>query len=416
MGETNYLVVGSSHAALEAVHAIRMIDAKGSVALVTRDAHMPYSPTVLPYVVSGRSKPERVALRDEAYFKTMNVDFVRGAKLVGLDAKARTARFEGQPARKFDRLLLATGAQPIIPPIKGLDKVPFHVLRSLDDALGLRKAMGQAKRAVVLGAGLIGMHAAENLVEAGLAISIVEMQGQVLPGYFDAKASGLIEKAFAAHKVTLKLGRKAQEIKPGAVVLDDGSELPFDLLLVSTGVKPELGYLEGSGVATERGILVDARMNTNVEGIFAAGDVAQAKLFQAEGTGVAGILPAAVEQGRIAGMAMAGDRALKPYPGHVSLNTYTFFGQQAISVGAGVAGPVPAGAETIERADVAKNAYLRLALKDNRLLGAVGINVSLDPGILWQLILRKVDLAPVMDRFQADPLAVGRVLMSRLWR
>lgn len=416
MAEAKYLIVGSSHAGLEALHAIRAHDPDGSLVMATRDPHLPYSPTILPYVVSGRSAPAKVRLRDEAYFEQMNATYAHSAELTKLDAKNKRAVFADGREWTYQKLLLATGAAPAIPPVKGLDKVQFHVLRTLDDALGLRKAMGSAKKAVVLGGGLIGTHGAENLAEAGLKVTMIEAQGQVLPGYFDKDGAGIIEKAFTQHGIDLVLGHSAAEVKPGVLVLDDGREFPFDLLLVGTGVRPSTGFLKDSGVSINRGILVDEAMRTDAPDVWAAGDCAEASLFQGDGKGISGILPMAVEQGRIAGMGMAGDRAAKPFPGSVSINTYSFYGQQAISVGAGIASPTPQGAENIVNADPSKNQYRRIVMKDGRLMGAVGINIPLDPGILWQLILRKVDLSPMKDAFLADPLTVGRSLMSRMWR
>jgi phenylglyoxylate dehydrogenase epsilon subunit len=386
------------------------------MALLTRDGHLPYSPTILPYIVSGRSRPEKVALRSDDYFSRHDVEFVRKAELVSLDTKRKTATFSDGKCRIYEKLLLATGASPVIPPIKGLADVQFYVLRTLDDALALKQAICRGKRAVVLGAGLIGTHGAENLAEAGLKVKLVETQGQILPGYFDRDAAAIIEKVFTQHGIELVLGCGAREVRPGAVILDDGRELPFDLLMVGAGVRPSLGYLKDSGVKFGRGIHVDESMRTSAPDVWAAGDCAEAALFHAEGRGIAGILSMAVEQGRIAGMGMADDRAAKPFPGALSINTYTFYGQQAISVGSGVAGPAPEGSENIVTADPARNIYRRIVLKDGRLIGAAGINVPLDPGILWQMIVRKTDLAPIKASFLEDPLSSGRSLMSRVWR
>ncbi|MBF0267036.1 MAG: NAD(P)/FAD-dependent oxidoreductase [Alphaproteobacteria bacterium] len=412
MQDCTYLIVGSSHAGLTALDAIRMIDPEASLMMATREDHLPYSPTVLPYVVSGRSVPQKVALRDDAYFAEKKVSFLRNASLKSLDCANNTAHFEGGRMARYEKLLLATGAQPSIPPIPGLKDVSYHVLRTMDDALNLKSAMGSAKSALVLGAGLIGTHAAENMAEAGVKVTIVEAKGQVLPGYFDKAASAIIEAAFRNHGIALEFGRSVKEIKPGAAVLDDGAELPFDLLLIATGVRPQLSFLDGTGIKTANGILVDEMQRTSAANVWAAGDCAEASLFQAPGTGVAGILPIAVEQGRIAGQAMVGDHGVKPFPGSVSLNTYSFFGQQAISVGVGDA----SGVDAHLRIDEAAGTYLKIVLKDGMLMGVASVNHPIDPGILWQLILRRTDLSEVKDRFLADPKAVGRMLMSRLWR
>ncbi len=203
---SKYLIVGSSHAALEAATAIRLIDADGALTLLTRDAHLPYSPTILPYLVSGRARPDKVVLRGQDYFRDNAIAFVPGAAVVSVDPAQSSLRLESGETWRYDKLLIATGAAPALPPIRGLADVPFHVLRSMDDAAGLRQAIGQARSAIVLGAGLIGMHAAENMAKAGVAVSVVELQPHVLSGYFEPKASEIIERTFARNGVRLVLG------------------------------------------------------------------------------------------------------------------------------------------------------------------------------------------------------------------
>ncbi|MCX7155429.1 MAG: FAD-dependent oxidoreductase [Rhodocyclales bacterium] len=417
MEQTKYLVVGSSHAALEAVTAIRMHDATGSLTLLTRDPHLPYSPTVLPYVVSGRSAPEGIFLRDEKFFADNHVALKRGTALKALHADRNAAELADGSEIAYEKILLATGASPAIPPIPGIDTVSYHVLRTLDDATKLNAAIKQSKQAVVMGAGLVGMHAAENLVKAGAKVTIVEMAKQLTDGYFDAVAASLIEKAFTDNGATILTGSRVVKLAPSAVgatlTLENGTTLEADLLLVATGVKPNMEYLAGSPVEHDRGILVSDTMQTSVANVWSAGDCAQAKGFFTDGKVMNAILPDATEQGRIAGMAMAGDPGLKHYPGGVPLNAYHFFGRHAISVGSS---KVPDGAEVVTRFDENSGRYLKAIFKDGCLLGIYGVNEFFDGGVMCQLILRRVDLSAVKDRFVANPLAVGRELMSKLWR
>ena len=419
MRQTRYLVVGSSHAAIEAVSAIRMHDAEGSLTVATRDRHLPYSPTVLPYVVSGRSSSAQVLLRDAAYFAERNIDYRQGQALVAVRPTEHVAQLDGAAGGelRYEKLLLATGASPIVPPIPGIEKVEYHVLRTLDDAVGLNRAIGTARRAVVLGAGLVGMHAAENLAKAGANVTIVEMADQLCAGYFDRTAATLIEKAFTDHGATIRTGRRVVGLAPsghGAILtLDNGDSLEADLLLVATGVRPELGYLANSGILADKGILVDDSMQTNVADVWAAGDCAQARSFYSDAKVMNAILPDAAEQGRIAGMAMAGDPGLRRYPGGVPLNTYHFFGRHAISVGNS---RQPEHAQVETRFDEKTGRYLRACFLDGRLVCIHGVNEFFDGGVMAQLILRRVDLDPVRERFVAKPMAVGRELMSQLWR
>lgn len=420
MEHTHYLIVGASHAALSALHAIRLHDSEGDVTLLTRDDSLPYSPTVLPYVVSGRSAPDRVFLRDDAYFAEHKVNYLRGARVQKVHSTASAVELADGSRIGFDKLLLATGAAPLLPPIPGLAGLKFHVLRTLADALALRAALPHIKRAIVLGGGLIGMHAAENLAKGGVEVSVVEMQPHVLAGYFDAEASAMIERVFTANGVRLLLGASVASFAPQGegcrAKLADGTMLDADLLLVATGVAPVTGFLAGSGVETERGVLVDQHMRTNVANIWAAGDVAQARGFFTQDRIINGILPDAVDQGRIAGMAMAEDPATKDYAGGVPLNTYSFFGQHAVSVGVHEGTLEQTGVEVKKQMDADENRYLKIVLKDRRLAGIFGVNAAFDPGIMWELILRAIDLGDEKLAFLRSPQDTARALMSKNWR
>lgn len=417
MPHARYLILGSSHAAIEAVAAIRMVDAEGGLVMITKDARLPYSPTVLPYIVSGRSDPERIMLRDEDWLRDNAVSFVRDSAAVAVDAAAKAVKLAGGAEWTYDKLLIATGAAPAIPPVDGLAEVPFHVLRSMEDALKLRSAMEGVRSAVVLGAGLVGMHAAENLAKAGLEVTIVEREGQVLPGYFDGRAAAMIEIAFTEKGVRLLLGRTARSAAAAggkvALTLEDGQALAADLLLVATGVRPVIEFLAGSGIEIGRGVVADARMRTRAADVWAAGDVVEARPFLNDGRAVGGILPDAVEQGRIAGMGMAGDDGLKPWPGGLPINTYTFFGQRAVTVGSIAEA---AGLDVVHAEDPTRKAYTKVVFDNGRLRGVSAVNSGIDAGVMWQLILRRMDLAPVREAFLARPVETGRALMSRTWR
>ncbi|NMG27801.1 NADH-dependent phenylglyoxylate dehydrogenase subunit epsilon [Aromatoleum evansii] len=428
MEQFDYVVLGASHAGLEALRAIRAHDADGSIAVLDREARLPVSPTVLPYVVSGKCAEDRIALRERSWFDAQRVDYRQQAAAAALDAARSRLRLADGREIGYGKLLLATGAAPALPPIEGLSDVRFHVLRTLADALALRDAANEvaseagrsAGRAVVLGAGLVGMHAAENLVRAGARVTIVEMRGQVLPGYFDATAAARIEAVFRDKGVEVLTGRRVKQVarrgEDCTVLLDGGDAREAELLLVAAGVRPEVSYLSGSGVAVERGIVVDEFMRTAAANVWAAGDVVQTPSFFGDGTPAGGILPDAVEQGRTAGMSMAGDPALRPYPGGVSLNTYGFFGRRALSVGRDA--PAQAGPEwdVLVRDGEGAEGYLKLVLREGRLQGIFGVDVLFDPGIMWELILRRVEIDARRQALLENPQDTARALMSGLWR
>lgn len=416
MERADYLIAGASHAALAAVHAIRQADPNGSLTVVGRDRSPPYSPTVLPYVVSGRSDAGQIFLRDPAYFALARCNYRCGHGLARVEPDSRIAQLTDGSRLQFGKLLLATGARPVIPSIPGLDAAPYHVLRTLDDAIGLRAELVRARRAIVLGAGLVGMHAAESLARAGVRVTIVELHAQILPEYFDADAAAIIARVFDCAGVTIRTGARAVAVETGprGIVLEveGGPPISGDLLLVSAGVTPALEFLSGSRIRCDRGILVDSSMHTDVEDIWAAGDVAQAASFYDSRPVLNTILPNAVEQGRIAGMAMARDPALHAYLGAVPINTYSFFGRHAVSVGSSIA---PPGAEVVVRNDAHAERHLKIILDQGRLHGLFAINTPIDPGVMWQLVRRRTDLSGRREHFLARPREVGRLLMAKRW-
>jgi phenylglyoxylate dehydrogenase epsilon subunit len=227
----------------------------------------------------------------------------------------------------------------------------------------------------------------------------------------------MIHRAFSDKGIKILLNEKVSRVKgsggEATLELASGGSLSAGLLVVATGIQPRVEALKGSGVEVEQGILVDDRMRTNVIGIWAAGDAAQARGFFEASRILNATLPNAVEQGHIAGMDMVDDPALKIYQRAVSLNTYKFFGHRAFSVGMIRA---EEGCE-VEKAVVPESFnYQKLVFKGDQLVGASGINSDLDPGVLYQLIRRKAYLGDVKARFCASPVDISRVMMTDMWR
>jgi len=419
MFQTKYLIVGSSHAGLSAMEAIRLCDQEGPVTMVSAEKAYPYSPTILPYVISGKVPKERISLRNQDYFDKIKVRFLNDSRVTGIHPADSSVTLESGKKITYEKLLIATGADPELAPIPGLKDCPHYKLRTIKDALEIRKAMNKLSSAIVLGGGLIGLHTAENMAKAGLQVTVVARR-TLLRRYFDTQATGLIQKVFAENGVRVLTGSPITHVTSAngacAVSLENGLDLSAHILLVATGVRPRTSFLQGSSVKTDEGILVDERMRTEAENIWAAGDVAQAKSFFGPEQILNGILPDAVEQGRIAGMDMAGDPALKPYQGGIPMNTYTFFGNHSFSVGSSLPGDSEEGLEMDLIYSPAGLKYQKLVFREGRLIGAAGINTSFDPGIIRQMILRQVELGEMKATFAGSPLRSGRLLMTRLWR
>jgi phenylglyoxylate dehydrogenase epsilon subunit len=429
--QTKYLIIGSSHAGLNAADEIRTHDQQSPLTMISMENYLPYSPTILPYIVSGKTEEQNIYLRDESFFQENQITFLPGKKAIGINTSAAKVAFSDGSEIGYEKLLIATGAEPTIPPVPGLRDASYHVLRTMEDAQKLKEALETAKSAVIMGAGLVGLHAAESFSEKGLKVAVVELFPQVLPGYFDAEASELIQRVFAENGVTFYLNNPAVKVESIAgkskVILKQGQELEGDILLVSTGVKTRTDFLESSGLEMDQGIIVDNFMHTSIENIWAAGDVAQADSFFSKGKVLNAILPDAFEQGKIAGMSMAeGTLIIQDFPelgekdfsliyrGGVPMNTFNFYGNRAFSVG--MIGPENEEDYEIDKLVLPTGlVYQKMVFEDDYLIGFIGINVPLEPGIIMNIIRRKVNLREKKAEFALDPLNMSRRIMWS-WR
>ncbi|HNR13072.1 MAG TPA: FAD-dependent oxidoreductase [Thermodesulfobacteriota bacterium] len=428
--QTKYLIIGSSHAGLSAAEEIRVHDQDGTLTMISMENCLPYSPTILPYIVEGKVKPEIIYLRDEKYFKDNKITFLKGKKLVKLDTKASKAGLDDGSEISYEKILIATGSTPTIPPVPGLKESPYHVLRTMEDALNINKAAEKAKSAVVLGTGLVGMHAAEGLQKKGLKMDLIRGRRRaVLPNYFDADAGKLIHQVFIDHGINCNLDQQVGQVESGngklKVTIKDGPVIDTDMVVVGTGVKSRMEFLSPD-VQTGEGILVDNMMRTSAENVWAAGDVAQAADFFADGKILNAILPDAYEQGKIAGLSMAGDPAkiaafeeiggdaALSYPGGVGMNTFNFYGNRSFAVGLSLEGE-DSGYEIDKTLLPGGCVYQKLVFKNDVLVGAIGINVAMDPGVVMNLIRRKISMGKDKVEFVIKPLDMGRRLMWKNW-
>ena len=420
MSQTKYLIVGSSHAGLSALEAIRLQDEEGQITIVSREKALPYSPTILPYVISGKKQVDTISLRDQSYFADLNVRFMPDNAVVAVDPAKAIVTLDSGEKIQYQKLLLATGADAAVPPFPGIETVPYQVVRTLDDALKLRNSIQDATSAIVIGAGLIAMHTAENLAQAGLEVTMVVRRQVSLFAYFDGEAARMIETIFSNNGVSIATGSGVAGVASAEggckVTLESGKVLSADLLLLAAGVRPRAGFLEGSGIDIDQGILVNETMRTNVQNVWAAGDVAQAPGFFDDGKTINATLPNASVQGRIAGMDMVEDPALKPYPGSSGLNTFNFFDNHGFSVGLATVTETKDDIEVNTIYLPSSRRYQKLVFKNDRLIGVSAINAELDPGVLRELIQREINLAEIKDQFTSDPLNTGRLLMTKLWR
>lgn len=409
-----HVIVGAGTAALAAVEAIRVGRPADPITLLTAEPELPYSPTVLPHLLAGRIDESRIALRPAAFFASAGCRLLAGRPAVALDADRRVLRLAGGGEIEFDRLLVASGSEPILPALDNPDAVPLHTFTRLADLRALRAALEGTSRVAVLGAGLIGMELAEAIVHRWprARVTVVEQEPQVLPRAFSRDDAEAVQDLFESRGVQFRLGSRAMALgrRDGATVvtLSDGGGVEADLVAACVGVRPRLGFLAGAGLAMGRGLVVDRRMATSLPGIHAAGDVAEGP--GADGTpGCHAVLPTAAGQGRVAGANMAG-RAVE-HEGWLPANVFTFFGRLLVSAGATEAAE---GQTRLERASSAQRG--RLLLDGDRLVGASFAGMPADPGALCWLIRERVPVRAQAELLLARPLETARWFCARAQR
>ena len=396
-----HVIIGNGPAGVVAAEALRRADPTAEIALVGDEDAPPYSRMAIPYLLTGSIGEEGTYLRkDKDHYERLNVRLVV-ARAEKVDAKARSVKLSNGEKLAYDRLLIATGSHPLRPTIPGIDSPNVHSCWTLADA---REIAGKAKkgaRVVQLGAGFIGSIILQALAERGVKLSVVEMGDRMVPRMMTEKAGNLIRLWVESKGVRVHVNARAEAISgsgPMQVKLSNGESLECDLVIAAAGVRPNIAFLEGSGVKVADGILVDARMQTSVPEIYAAGDVTEAVGFHSGKPELNAIQPNAADQARVAAANMAG--AQTAMQGSLAINVLDTLGLISTSFGQweGVT-----GGDSVELVDEANYRYLSLQFKDDVLIGATSIGWTDHVGALRGLIQGRVRLGEWKALLLADP-------------
>ncbi len=282
MESPKIVIVGGVAGGMSCAARARRLDDAAEIVVLERGEHVSFANCGLPYYVGGEiTDPSALLVQTPTSLRAaLNLDVRTRHDVTGLDAdrKVVTVRTpDGEAELTYDALVLAPGARAVVPPIPGIDSPRVRTLRTVDDALALRGGVeGGARDAVVLGAGFIGLEAAEALAHQGLNVTIVELAPHVLPP-LESELATLVTAELAALGIDVRAGVAATAIEPeggrDAVVLADGSRVPADLIVMSVGVRPDTAVFEAAGVRTERGaILIDDHGRTSLPSVWAVGD------------------------------------------------------------------------------------------------------------------------------------------------
>ena len=408
----DYVILGAGPAGVIAAETLRRVDPAGQVTLVGGEPEPPYSRMAIPYLLAENVGEEGTHLRHgESHFDKLGIG-LRQDRAESIDAGARKVRLAGGEDLAYDRLLVATGARPVRPPIPGMDLPGIESCWTLEDARRIAEGTREGAKVVLMGAGFIGCIVLEALAARKVGLTVVEMAPRMLARMMDETGGEMIQRWCEAQGVKVLVGTAVESIEQAGeglrLSLGKAGSLEADLVVCATGVKPNLELLEGSGVETEYGILVDNNLATNVEGIYAAGDVAQGPDFSTGERAVHAIQPTASEHGRIAAMNMAGKST--DYRGSLSMNVLNTLGLISSSFG------LWEGVEGGERAiasDPEHFQYLRLEFRDDVLVGALALGLTRHVGVIRGLVQTAVKLGPWKDELLRDPHQVMRAYLER---
>ena len=394
---SKYVIIGASAAGIGAVEAIRDVDPVGTITVISEELCPQYSRPMISDFISGKTTLEKMKCRDDHFWEKNDVQALTGRTAVRLNLADKYVELDGGSRVDFEKLLLATGGKPFIPKIEGADKEGVFTFTTLSDAGHLATKIENAKRAVVIGAGLIGVSVTEALTKRGLEVTMVEFKDKILSLLLDSTASEIVENAIRKTGVTIITGQTVQRIlgKPendnavSSAVLTNGDQVPCDLVIIAIGVIPRMELVAGTDVKTNRGIIVDRFMHTSVPDVYASGDVAEAYDFILNENRSLPLWPLAQLEGRVAGYNMAGKKA--DYQGGTSMSALKYFGIPIISVG--IANPKEDDAyEILVKHDPEKNLYKKLVLKDNVIVGMTFVNDIERTGIIFHLMKNCVDV------------------------
>ena len=421
---THHIILGAGPAGVIAAETLRKHCPQDRITIVGDEKEAPYSRMAIPYLLIGNVEEKGTWLRKgDTHFADLRID-IMNARATQVDTVARQVVLDNGQKLAFDKLLIATGSQPVRPPIAGMDLPGVHPCWTLADARAIAALAQPGAKVLQMGAGFIGCIIMEALKQRGVELSVVEMGDRMVPRMMGPMAGGMIRDWCETKGVKVYVGTRVESIEPGGapsgtlgklasaiglggsaptgqglqVRLSNGQTVQADLVISATGVRPAIGFLKDSGITCLQGILTDEFLQTNVPGIYAAGDCAEAFDKVSGQTIVSAIQPNAAEQARVAALNMAGQHTT--LKGVTQINVLDTLGLISTSFGnwQGVE-----GGEQAQLTDQAAGKHLSLQFKEDVMVGCNSVGWTEHVGVMRGLVEGQVRLGDWKERLMQDP-------------
>ena len=390
-----YVVVGASAAGINAAKTLREINKDIEIILVSKDEHV-YSRCILHHFLDGRRNIDDLDFSPAEFFEKYDVKWIKGVEVTAIDTKEKKLKLDNGENLYYEKVLLATGASSFLPPIENLRTANNVIgLRNLDDAIKIKEIAPKVNNIIILGAGLVGVDAMAGLLDYDAKVTMIEMGDRILPLQLDHYAANVYIERLKEEGVDFRFNVRAEKVivdennNPVAIKLNTGEEVPGELIIACTGVRSNVGFLEGSGIECDKfGLIFNPKGETNVKEVYGAGDI----------SGRNPIWPTAVKEGLIAANNMC-DKEIYMEDFFGSKNTMNFCGVATMSLGT-VIKPDDTYKEAVE---LNGKDYKKIIHKDGVIYGAIVQGDLSYVGILTQIIKDKINVDRVKKPiFQID--------------
>lgn len=389
------LIIGNSATAVGAVETIRQYDQSCEILIISEEPHGIYSRPLLSHYLGAEIDAGRLAYRQADFYTKHNVQAILDTRVEAIEPEAHQVRTASGAVYSYDRLLIATGGIPIVPPTPGTDTGGVYTFTRLDDVQGIVDYMAEypVEHAVVVGGGMIGIKATDALMKRNVGVTMVELAPRILSAAMDDAGSAMVQRLFEGGGVEVLTGNTITNVQStdgriSAVELRDGRVVHCQLLIFGIGVRPNSDLARAAGINVNRGVVVDEYMRTSAPDVYAAGDVAEAYDLVVDMNRTVAIWPNAYRQGAIAGAHMVG--VPRSDQGGVAMNTIEVCGVPAMSIGNGNASEEDH--EIMVEIDERNARYKRLVIKDDHLVGAILIGNINRAGIYTGLIRNRMSV------------------------
>lgn len=377
-----YVIIGGGIAGVSCVEGIRSVDPEGTITIVCAETHSNYGRPLISYYLEGKTDVERMSYRGADFYEKNTVRVLHGVAAASIDPAAHKITLSDSAELPYDALCLCTGSHPVVPKFKGLDAVEKKfTFTTLADALALEQAVTKETKVLVIGAGFIGLKCAEGLRDRAGSVTVCDMAEHVMPANLDSDAAAILQRHLEQNGVSLILGDSVKQFRGGAAELQSGGEVPFDVLVIAAGVRPETQLFAAAGGKVGRGVPVDGQMKTALPDIWAAGDCTESIDVTTGEADVLAVLPGACMGGRCAGANMAGGSAV--FDKGIKMNSIGFFGLHLMSAGTYT---------DLAYSEVTDTTCKKLFAKANRLTGFILVGDVARAGIYTALIRNQTPL------------------------